>query len=476
MTRFAKIIATIGPASESEETLRSLIDAGMDVVRLNFSHGTHDDHRHIVKTVRNLSISCGRPIAIMQDLRGPKLRTGNLPGDGTRKIEDGEALTLSADASDADPSVVAVNYSHLPMDVNPGDRILIDDGRIELRVLNKTDKHVETEVVVGGELRSHKGINLPGVRLSIPSLTEKDIKDLEFGLEIGVDAVALSFVRRAEDLILLRKQIEAFAPEHSRLPIIAKLETPEAVENLEEILDNCNGVMVARGDLGVEVSAEKVPSIQKHIIQRANARLRMVITATQMLESMMQNPRPTRAEASDVANAVFDGSDMLMLSGETAVGDYPVEAVHTMSRIIQDAEEHAPEWGLKPESYFSRTDDDALATANAARSLAHDRDVAALAVFTMSGRSARLASKVRPEMPILAFTPVQETYNRLSMFWGVIPEYIVKAESMEDMIRLVKKACLETGLVKRGQQVVMIASLPIGNMGPPNFTHLFNID
>jgi len=476
MTRFAKIIATIGPASESEDTLRSLIDAGMDVVRLNFSHGTHDDHRRVVETVRNLSKDCGRPIAILQDLRGPKLRTGTLPGDGTRQIEEGEALTLSADATDADPSVVAVNYPHLPLDVNPDDRILIDDGRIELRVVKKTDNRVDTEVTVGGELRSHKGINLPGVRLSIPSLTEKDIKDLEFGLELGVDAVALSFVRRAEDLILLRKHIEASSPEQSHMPIIAKLETPEAVENLEEILNNCNGVMVARGDLGVEVSAEKVPSIQKHIIQRANARLRMVITATQMLESMMQNPRPTRAEASDVANAVFDGSDMLMLSGETAVGDYPVEAVRTMSRIIRDAEEHAPEWGLKPASYFSRTDDDALATANAARSLAHDRDVAALAVFTMSGRSARLASKVRPEMPILAFTPVQETYNRLSMFWGVIPEYIVKAETMEDMIRLVNQACLETGLVERGQQVVMIASLPIGNMGPPNFTHLFRID
>jgi len=476
MTRFAKIIATIGPASDSEEMLRALIDAGMDVVRLNFSHGTHEDHRRVVETIRSLSKSCDRPIAIMQDLRGPKLRTGNLPGDGTRQLRTGETLILSANAADPDPDVVAVNYDHLPGDVQAGDRILIDDGQIELCVSNVEEDRVLTEVVVGGELRSHKGINLPGVHLSIPSLTEKDIHDLQFGLKIGVDAVALSFVRRAEDLLQLREKILSLAPEKVRMPIIAKLETPDAVENLEEILDNCNGVMVARGDLGVEVSAEKVPSIQKHIIQRANARLRMVITATQMLESMMHNPRPTRAEASDVANAVFDGSDMLMLSGETAVGAYPVKAVQTMSRIIQDAEAHAPEWGLKPSSYFSRTDDNALATANAARSLAHDREVAALAVFTMSGRSARLASKVRPEVPILAFTPAQDTYNRLAMFWGVIPEYIVKAESVEDMIRLVKEACLKTGLVQHGEQVVMIASLPIGKMGPPNFTYLFCIE
>jgi len=476
MTRYAKIIATIGPASQSEETLRALILAGMSVVRLNFSHGTHEEHEAVVTRVRKLSQELDRPISILQDLRGPKLRTGDLKDRAPLLLEEGGLLLLTTDTKDPDPEAIPVNYAKLPSDVNIGDRILVDDGRIELLVTDKTDVRVQTSIIVGGELKSHKGINLPNVRLSIAALTEKDIADLRFGLSIGVDAVALSFVRSGQDLLLLREKIERFAPERKHLPIIAKLELPEAVENLEEILDSCNGVMVARGDLGVEMSPEKVPSIQKHIIQRANARLRTVITATQMLESMIQSPRPTRAEASDVANAVFDGSDLLMLSGETAIGAYPVEAVQTMARIIEDAESHATQWGLKPDAYFSYTDDDALATANAARGLAHDRDVAALAVFTMSGRSARLASKVRPEVPILAFTPSTETYTRLNLYWGVIPNFIVKANSVEDMIHLVKAACLTSGLVKRGEQVVMVASLPIGKMGPPNFTYLLTID
>jgi len=476
MTRYAKIIATIGPASQSKETLKALMQAGMDVVRLNFSHGSHSDHEGVVQRVREVAEECGRPITILQDLRGPKLRTADLGEKAPLLLEEGQILTLSTASDDPDEETLFVNYEKLPQDVSIGDRILIDDGRIELLVTDKTATRVQTRIIVGGELGSHKGINLPGVKLSIPALTEKDINDLEFGLSLGVDAVALSFVRGAEDLILLGEKIQQFAPDRIHVPIIAKLELPEAVENLEEILNSCNGVMVARGDLGVEVSPEKVPSIQKHIIQRANARLRTVITATQMLESMVHMPRPTRAESSDVANAVFDGSDLLMLSGETAVGEYPVEAVKTMARIIEDAEAHAPKWGLKPSSYFSRTDDDALATANAARSLAHDREVAALAVFTMSGRSARLASKVRPQVPILAFTPSRETYNRLNLFWGVVPEFIIKATSVEGMINLVKAACLESGLVQRGQQVVMIASLPIGAMGPPNFTYLLTID
>lgn len=476
MTRYAKIIATIGPASQSRETLKALILAGMDVVRLNFSHGTHSDHQAVVKCVREVAEECGRPITILQDLRGPKLRTANLGEKAPLILEEGQALTLTTVPDDPAEETLFVNYEKLPQDVNAGDRILLDDGRLELLVTDKTSTHVQTSVIVGGELGSYKGINLPGVKLSIPALTEKDIADLEFGLSLGVDAVALSFVRDEDDLILLREKIQQFAPDRIRVPIIAKLELPEAVDKLEEILDNCNGVMVARGDLGVEVSPEKVPSIQKHIIQRANARLRTVITATQMLESMVHMPRPTRAESSDVANAVFDGSDLLMLSGETAVGDYPIEAVKTMARIIEDAEAHAPKWGLKPSSYFSRTDDDALATANAARSLAHDREVSAIAVFTMSGRSARLASKVRPEVPILAFTPSRETYNRLNLFWGVVPEFIIKANSVEEMIDHVKAACLQSGLVKRGEQVVMIASLPIGAMGPPNFTYLLTVE
>lgn len=476
MTRRAKIIATIGPASSSIQRLRELVAGGMDVARLNFSHGDHKQHAIIIQRVRQVAEESGRAIAILQDLQGTKLRTGPLSHTEPILLQAGERLMLTTEPTPGTTERISVNYPALLDDIKTGDRILIDDGTIELKVTGVTETDVETEVIIGGPLGSNKGINLPGVNLSSPALTPKDRIDLAFGLEQGVDAVAMSYVRQADDMVDLRNAIVAFNSDCQSLPIIAKLERPEAVEQLDAILDVCDGVMVARGDLGVEVSPERVPSLQKHIIQRANMEMKTVITATQMLETMINYPHPTRAEASDVANAVFDGSDALMLSGETAIGKYPTKTVQTMTRIILDAEKHAPEWGQHLVDETITTADDAIATTHAARSMAHDRNVAAIAVFTRSGRTARLMSKVRPRVPILAFTPEQTTYHLMALLWGVIPNLIPMAHSVEEMIERVREACLASEIVRPGEQVVMVASLPIGAMGPPNFTLLHTIN
>ncbi len=476
MTRNAKIIATVGPATSSRAQLKRLLQAGVDVIRLNFSHGNYDDHAKVIKEIRSLAKEEKRSLAILQDLQGPKLRTGMLEDGEAIILSPGEQITLTTRDVISTKETVQVKYDSFAQDVNEGDRILLDDGRIELRVTSIDGNDVATKVIYGGKLGSKKGINLPGVNLSAPSLTKKDLQDIEFGLAHDVDAIALSFVRRAEDIVCLREAISSSTHDGVTPLIIAKLEKPEAIDNLEQILTVCDGVMVARGDLGVEVAPERVPSIQKHIIQHANAAQRFVITATQMLDSMIENPRPSRAEASDVANAVFDGSDILMLSGETAIGEYPVEAVETMDRIIRDAENHAPQWSCVLADEVLITDDDAVATTQAAKSLARDRDVAAIAVFTRSGRTARLMSYTRPRVPIVAFTPEAKTFHQLSLAWGVIPHLVKKANSVEEMIAGVRNACLAGGIVSHGQQIVLVASLPIGEMGPPNFTLLHTIE
>ncbi len=474
MRRRSKIIATVGPASSSRTVLNQLFEAGMDVARLNFSHGTHEDQLKVIENIRSISQEKNRPLAILQDLQGPKLRTGLLPGNKNISVEPAQLVKLTTKEAATKEVSIPVSYEHMAKEVKPGDRILIDDGRVELRVMESDGSIINAEVVIGGKIGSRKGINLPGVSISAEPITAKDREDLAFGLSHHVHAIALSFVRRAEDIRNLRDLIQELQPDLRPPMIIAKLERPEAIETLASILDVCDGVMVARGDLGVEVSPEKVPSLQKQIIQQAISRQRFVITATQMLESMITSPRPTRAEASDVANAVFDGSDALMLSGETAVGEYPRQSLETMDRIIIDAEQHALEWGHDFQ-IDGKTDDDAVATTHAACALAHDRQVAAIAVFTRSGRSARLQSSVRPNVPILAFTPEQTTYHQLSMAWGVIPHLIEMANSVEEMIKHVRDACLASGFVKKGQRVVMVASLPVGAMGPPNFTLLLEI-
>jgi len=475
MTRRAKIVATIGPGCSDRDCLQQLIGAGMDVARLNFSHGSHADHRIVIDRLKTLRHELGKPLGILQDLQGPKIRTGLLKNGEAVQLIEGKNLTLTTESIDGTPSRVSVDYPMLPDEVRVGDHIMLDDGQLELEVQACKGTEINTTIVHGGMLGNRKGINLPGVELTAPSLTDKDLEDLSFGLEQGVDAVALSFVRRAEDVLQLRKAIEQRISDRNLPLIIAKLERPEAVKNLTAILDVVDGVMVARGDLGVEVGPERVPSLQKSIIRQALAKQRFVITATQMLESMIEHARPTRAEASDVANAVFDGSDALMLSGETAIGKYPIPAIQTMSRIILDAEEHAMEWTRDFTDLQAKTSDDALATTHAARELAGDRDVAAIAVFTRSGRTAWLMANARPLVPTLAFTPEPQTYARLSLAWGVIPHLIPMANTVEEMTEHVRAACRGSGLVKSGEQVVMVASLPVGKMGLPNFVLLLDI-
>jgi pyruvate kinase len=475
MNRRAKIVATIGPASNSKECLRKLMESGMNVARLNFSHGNLEQHDSNISAIREVAREGGFAIPIVQDLQGPKLRTGVLPPPGKIELEDGQLIELYTGPGDAPEGAVPVDYPSMNRDVKPGNLVLLADGAIELIVEKVENELVKAKVTSGGILGSRKGINVPGVKLSIPTLTEKDIEDLKFGLEREVEAIAVSFVQRAKDIEILRNHITLH--NHSeRCPwIIAKLEKPAAIDVLDEILEASDGVMVARGDLGVEMSPEKVPSIQKEIIHQANERLKIVITATQMLESMIEHSRPTRAEASDVANAVFDGSDALMLSGETAIGQYPVKTVETMDRIILDAEAHNKRWGYRAADKPIITSDDAVATTHAAQALALDRDVSAIAVFTRSGRTARLMSKIHPQAQILAFTPEETAYRQLGALWGVKPYLVPMARSVEEMIDTIRKAALAHGTIKPGEQIVLVASLPIGAMGPPNFAHLHTI-
>ncbi len=475
MDRKAKIVATIGPASQEEAVIERLLLAGMNVARLNFSHGSHDEHAARAAALRRVAEHLGRPLGILQDLQGPKIRVGVLPEP--LNLQAGETVILypqegGLPASAVDSKSIPVDFPQLFTSVAAGARILLDDGRLELNVLEVEGGTVRAGVRVGGLLTSNKGINLPGVRLDIPAFTAKDAADLEFGLSLGVDALAVSFVRRAEDVQQVREAIACQSPRCMPL-VIAKLERPEALENLEAILDVSDGVMVARGDLGVEMAPEEVPAAQKRIIRAANRKGKLVITATQMLESMIANPLPTRAEASDVANAIYDGTDAVMLSGETAVGRYPVEAVALMDRIVRRAEAEFGAWGHDEPMEVGR--DDAAAVAVAARELAHDRDVAAIAVFTRTGRSAFLMAKVRPCVPILAFTPEAATYTRLAFAWGVQTHIVPFAESVEQMIGHVEAAMKASGLVKTGDQVVLVAGYPLREIRPPNMAFLHTV-
>ncbi|NPA92389.1 MAG: pyruvate kinase [Chloroflexi bacterium] len=475
--RNVKIVATVGPASQDETTLRALIQAGVDVIRLNFSHGTHEEHAEIIARVRRISHRVGKAVAILQDLQGPKIRVGKLPKEPL-VLTAGETVILYPEgkpAPDKPVKSIPVDFPELPRVARPNGHILLDDGHLELVVLSIQQHLVEAKVLLGGQLSSHKGINFPGVPLDIPGFTEKDEEDLAFGLRQGVDSVAVSFVRSAADIGRVRQAIAQMAPDRVDTPIIAKLERPEALENLHEIIHAADGVMVARGDLGVELPPQKVPIAQKEIIAMANRHAKLVITATQMLDSMIHAPRPTRAEASDVANAVFDGTDAVMLSGETAAGEYPIEAVRMMDAIVREAESHFDLWGHYEDIEESTTRDDARSLTRAARALAHDRDVAAIAVFTQTGRTAMLMSKARPRVPIFAFTPEERTYRRLSMYWGVVPQQVPFANTVETMIHHVEAALRASTPIETGQQVVLISGFPVGAMRPPNFALLHTV-
>ncbi|MGA2504267.1 MAG: pyruvate kinase [Anaerolineales bacterium] len=471
VNRKAKIVATMGPASQEDSVIEKVLLAGMDVARLNFSHGTHESHSARILSLRAIAARLNKPLAILQDLQGPKIRVGELTKP--LRIATGQVVRLYPENTVTPAGVsIPVDFPQLFSAIKSGDRILLDDGRLVLIVQSMGKKQVAAEVKIGGELISHKGINLPGISLDIPAFTEKDAEDLAFGLAKKVDIVAMSFVQTARDVKTVRELVKA-GGENSPL-LIAKLERPKALDNLDEILDAVDGVMVARGDLGVEMAPEDVPGAQKSIIQAANRKGKIVITATQMLESMVHNPLPTRAEASDVANAIYDGTDAVMLSEETAAGDYPVESVLLMNRIVLEAEGNYYKWGhgQEPET---EVHDDAAAIARAARELAKDRDVEAIAVFTRTGRTAILMSKVKPEVPILAFTPVEETYRRLSLAWGVTPYCVPWADTMEEMISHVETALRVSGLVQPGGQVVLVSGFPVRDFRLPNMALLHTV-
>lgn len=484
MKRRTKIVATLGPATNERSAIRNLISAGVNVFRLNFSHGTHAEFNEMIQDVRSISSELNTPICILQDLQGPKIRVGEIEG-GLVTLRPSQNITLTDIPSTGDTSSIFIDFTDFPDYTEVGSQILLDDGAIELIVTAKSEHEVHTEVVVGGKLKSHKGVNLPGGKLRPASPTEKDLTDLAFGLEQNVDVIALSFVYSAEDVERLRREIIRLNPEKGKLPIIAKLERPEALDNLETIINTSDGVMVARGDLGIEMSPEAVPIAQKRIIAAANRNAKMVITATQMLESMIHNPRPSRAESTDVANAIFDGTDAVMLSAETAIGDYPVRSVETMHKIICQAEDHLSEWGHWEGELIGARDqmaytgkaqhDDALSITQAAKDLAQDRNVTAIAVFTQSGRTATLMSKARPGVPILAFTPIQETYNRLALLWGVTPYSVPFADNVEAMLKTVENTILHTSDLKPGQQIVLISGFPVGSLCPPNLALLHTL-
>lgn len=474
MKRKAKIVATLGPATDNESVLEELIFAGVNVVRLNFSYGTHDEHAARITAVRETSERLGLCVGILQDLQGPKMRVGDLQEPLQLKV--GERVTLYA-MEDATPPAtgksIPVDFRELFASVQINDLLLLDDGHLSLRVDSYSGESLEAVVEVGGLLRSNKGINLPGVQLRMSGYTSKDAEDLAFGVAQKVDAVAVSFVRTPDDVAQVREAMEIFASGRPAPMLIAKLERPEAIDNLEEILGLVDGVMVARGDLGVEMPPERVPVLQKYIIQRASTRAKLVITATQMLETMIKNPLPTRAEASDVANAIFDGTDAVMLSAETAAGHYPVETVKMMARIISEAESHFTEWGTELEP-GGLGESDAVSMSHAAHALADDRDVTAVAVFTSRGSTAWLMSKVRPATRILAFTPDVQTYRKLAFLWGVYPHLVPFANTLEEMIDHVDSALMETG-IQQGEQVVMVCGFPVGSMRPPNMALLHNV-
>jgi len=458
-----KIICTLGPSTNSVEKIIELVHAGMDIARMNFSHGTHADHKARIDMVRKASQITGKQIAILQDLQGPKIRIGDL--EKTVLLKQGERFTITTRDILGTYNCVSTTYKEIVKDVRPGDRILMDDGLLEVRVLEKNDTDVVTEVVIGGLLKSKKGLNLPGVNMSVPSLSEKDIQDVYFGLDNNVDLIALSFVRSAQDIHNLREIINL---RRKDTWIVAKIERPEAITNLEQIVDAANAVMVARGDLGVEMKTSSVPILQKRIVQVCNAMYKPVIIATQMLESMTENPRPTRAEASDVANAVFDGTDAVMLSGETASGKYPIETARTMSEIIANVESSENYSLLAKERYAlahnianSKHVDLSEAIAVSAVDVANTVRAKAIVVLSHSGSTAIKVSKQKPNMQIVAITDNEAVQRRMNLVWGVQTIYTETLTSTDESFKAIEQRLLERGFVQRGDVIVYTMGIPI---------------
>ena len=472
--RRTKIVATIGPASSTPEMIAKLIAAGMDVARLNFSHGSHADHAQRIDMLREAARQAERPLAILQDLQGPKIRTGKLSGGQPVALHAGDRFDITIHEIAGTATRVCTTYTALPSDVQPGDRILLSDGLIELRVIDTTDDEVHTTVVFGGELRENQGINLPGVNVSAPALTDKDIADLEFGLAHEVDYIAISFVRRAADLHDVKARIKAAG---KNVPVVAKIEKPEALSDLAAILEIADAIMVARGDLGVEMAAEQVPVVQKQLIEAANSIGVPVITATQMLDSMIRNPRPTRAEASDVANAIIDGTDAVMLSGETANGMFPIESLQMMARIAEVAEASGRHGDhlADPSLTIARQPTVSNAISAAACAIVGALPVRAIVAFTLSGATAKLVAHLRPVVPILAFTTSESVYHRLNLVWGITPimcEYIDRLDTLGERVNQI---LLARGLVHPGDSVVVTGGHPIAARGATNFVKVLQI-
>jgi len=468
--RRAKIICTIGPSCDNEPVLRDLLLLGMDVARLNFSHGTHREHARNIARLRRIAKQENRTICILQDLQGPKIRTGPLKDHLPVTLKSGARVTITPRDISGTSNLISTTFSTLAQEVRPDARILLSDGLIELRVVRVRGGEVECEVVNGGLLGEHQGINLPGAALSIPALTSKDREDLEFGLEHGVDVVALSFVRSASDIRTAKQIITAH---DSDVPVIAKLEKPQALDQLEEIFEAADGVMVARGDLGVELPPERVPVIQKHVIRRSAEWRKPVITATQMLESMIENPRPTRAEASDVANAVFDGTDAVMLSAETATGLYPRQAVAMMSKIVVEAESNMQEF-TQPRRRQQRRMSIPETICESIAHAADDLHMGAIAVFTETGNTARLISKFRPQAEVYAFAHVQPVCNRMNLFWGIRPVRRSRALTAEQMLAAAEQELLRKSVLKAGDVLGVVAGTHMAS-GSTNFMRLHQV-
>jgi pyruvate kinase len=467
VTRRGKIVCTLGPATSSDEQIKALVEVGMDVARLNFSHGDHSDHEIAYKRVRAASDVTGRAVGILADLQGPKIRLGRF-ADGPTVWVAGETVRITVEDIEGTHDRVSTTYKELAKDATAGDRLLVDDGNIGLTVSEVDGNDVVCIVTEGGKISNNKGLSLPGMNVSVPALSEKDIDDLKFALRLGVDLIALSFVRSPADIELVHAVMDEIG---RRVPVIAKLEKPEAVENLEAIVLAFDAIMVARGDLGVELPLEEVPLVQKRAIQMARENAKPVIVATQMLESMIENSRPTRAEASDVANAVLDGADAVMLSGETSVGKYPLEAVKTMARIVTAVEENST--AAPPLAHVPRTKRGVISYA--ARDIGERLDAKALVAFTQSGDTLKRLARLHTPLPLLAFTPLPEVRSQLALTWGTETFIVPHMETTDGMIRQVDESLLELGRYKRGDLVVIVAGAPPGTVGSTNLIHVHRI-
>lgn len=461
--RKTKIVCTIGPASKERETLRKMLEAGMNVARVNFSHGTHKDHKETIETFRSVRDELGVPAAVLLDTRGPEIRIKDFK-NGQEVLDDGQRFTITTREIMGTKEIVSVTYKDFPKEVNVGNLVLINDGKIVIKVEETTDTDVKGLVIHGGKISNHKGINLPNVNLNMKYMSEQDRKDILFGIEHDVDYIAASFVRSAKDVMTIRKLLDENGGQEIR--VIAKIESTQGIENFEEILQIADGIMVARGDMGVEVAYEKLPGIQKRFIKRCVQSGKIVITATQMLESMITSPMPTRAEITDVANAVFDGTSAVMLSGETAAGQYPVEAVSTMAKIAKQAEEDMP----RKEMIWHEMDvmDVTNAVGHAACTLAKDIQAGAIMAITKTGYTARRMSKFHPDIMVIGATPYEKTYHQLSLIWGVCPIIANYRFDIEDLFSHCARKAIRAGLIKTGDKVVISAGLPVDVPGNTN--------